>query len=241
MAFHNNPKIVRDKSLLVCLDASDTKSYSGSGSTWTDLSGNGNNATLYNSPTYTQPLAGKSVGITIDGVDQYIKNTSLTGGDTDFSIEIWVYHNGTDQNASYGIYSGGNNYGPLIYHHGTGMGTGHYFPGSTGGDYPGGNSASTVNGKWTQIVHTYFRTKTDSTVGVYKSYKNGAHVGSTSSFNFNNSGHGRGSNGYTLGSYYDAVNMYKGSYGSFKYYNRVITAAEVYQNFDAHKSRFGLS
>ena len=141
MGFHNNPKIVRDKSLLVCLDASDKKSYSGSGSTWTDLSGNGNNATLYNSPTYTQPLAGKSVGITIDGVDQYVKNTSLTGGDTDFSIEIWVYHNGTDQNASYGIYSGGNNYGPLIYDHGSGMGDGHYFPGSTGGNYPGGNSA----------------------------------------------------------------------------------------------------
>jgi len=36
----------------VYLDSGNTASYSGSGTTWSDLSGNGNNATLYNSPTY---------------------------------------------------------------------------------------------------------------------------------------------------------------------------------------------
>ena len=73
-----------------------------------------------------------------------------------------------------------------------------------------------------------------------KSYKNGAHVGSTTGFNFNNAGHGRTGNGFSLGSYYDGVNLYKGSYGSFKYYNRALGAAEVYQNYNALKSRFGL-
>ncbi len=54
-----------------------------------------------------------------------------------------------------------------------------------------------------------------------------------------NSGHGRGSNGYTLGSYYDAVNVYKGSYGIFKYYNRNLSDAEVMQNFNSERNRFG--
>jgi hypothetical protein len=34
--------------LVLCLDAGDKKSYSGSGTTWYDRSGNGNHVTLYN-------------------------------------------------------------------------------------------------------------------------------------------------------------------------------------------------
>jgi hypothetical protein len=44
--------IVRDR-LVLNLDAGDAKSYSGSGSIWYDRSGNGYNATLYNSPAYS--------------------------------------------------------------------------------------------------------------------------------------------------------------------------------------------
>ena len=40
-----NSKIVTD-GLVLCLDAGNSKSYPGSGTTWTDLSGNGNNGTL---------------------------------------------------------------------------------------------------------------------------------------------------------------------------------------------------
>ena len=238
MAYHNNPRIVTD-GLKCCLDVNDVKSYT-SGSTWYDISGNNHDCTLYNSPTLTRPVTGKSLALTIDGTNQWMRNTSLPGGDSDFTIEIWVYHNGTDQNSSYGIYSGGASYGPLIYQHGSGMGTGHYFPGSASGDYPGGNSASTVNLKWTQIVHAYRLTKTNDTVGVYHSFKNGVHVGTTTGFNFNNAGHGRGSNGFSLGVYTTANNYYKGSYGAFKYYNRFLNESEVYKNYIAHKTRYGL-
>ena len=206
--------------------------------TWYDLSGNGNHGTLTNGPTHTIPLAAHPTkGITLDGSDDVILNTSLDGGDTSFTIELWVYHNGTDQNASYGIYSGGNTYGPLIYHHGSGMGTGHYFPSSPGGDYPGGNSASTVNGDWTQIVHNYYNTHSGSS-NLYKSYKNGVHVGS-STIDFHDSGHGRGTDGYALGTYTTGANVYKGSFGIFKYYNRNLSDAEVMQNFNSERNRFG--
>jgi hypothetical protein len=39
--------------LVLSLDAGNPSSYSGSGTTWFDLSGNGNNGTLVNSPSYT--------------------------------------------------------------------------------------------------------------------------------------------------------------------------------------------
>ena len=42
-----NSRIVTD-GLVLALDAGNTKSYPGSGTTWTDLSGNGRNGTLTN-------------------------------------------------------------------------------------------------------------------------------------------------------------------------------------------------
>ena len=48
MALAHSPKIVTD-GLVLCLDAGNPKSYPGSGTTWYDLSGNGNNGTNSNS------------------------------------------------------------------------------------------------------------------------------------------------------------------------------------------------
>ena len=48
----HSPRIVTDN-LVLCLDAGNTKSYPGSGTTWSDLSGNGNNVTVYNGPSFS--------------------------------------------------------------------------------------------------------------------------------------------------------------------------------------------
>ncbi|MBC7869012.1 type II secretion system protein [Candidatus Saccharibacteria bacterium] len=58
---------------LLYLDASDTASYPGTGTTWTDLSGNGNNGTLMNGVGYTSANGG---ALTFNGVDTYV--SSLT-------------------------------------------------------------------------------------------------------------------------------------------------------------------
>ena len=70
MAFSHNPKIVTD-GLVVCLDAGDKNSYPGSGATWSDVSGNGNDFTLYNSPTHNSDGY-----FTFDGVNQYGRSTN---------------------------------------------------------------------------------------------------------------------------------------------------------------------
>jgi len=50
-----NGKIVTD-GLVLCLNAADKNSYPGSGTTWTDISGNGNSGTLTNGPTFNSSL-----------------------------------------------------------------------------------------------------------------------------------------------------------------------------------------
>ena len=52
MGFHRGPNIVRD-GLVLALDAASPRSYPGSGTTWFDLSGNGNNHSIVNTPTYS--------------------------------------------------------------------------------------------------------------------------------------------------------------------------------------------
>jgi hypothetical protein len=56
--------------LTVYVDAGNTTSYNGSGATWTDLSGNGNNCTLVNSPTFT---SGTSGYFSLNGSNQYVR------------------------------------------------------------------------------------------------------------------------------------------------------------------------
>lgn len=67
MSYANGPKIVTD-GLVLCLDAANRKSYPGSGSTWYDLSGNGNHATLNGTNFISDHLG----CINIDGTDDYI-------------------------------------------------------------------------------------------------------------------------------------------------------------------------
>ena len=87
MAFSRGPKIVTD-GLVLYLDAVNTNSYPGSGNTWSDLSGNGNDFIIYNSPTHD------GSNFTFDGNNDYIFATlNNPGGDWIHSICFWVYFN----------------------------------------------------------------------------------------------------------------------------------------------------
>jgi len=69
------PDIVED-GLVLCLDAANPKSYPGSGNTWTDLRGNGNDGTLVNGVGYDSANNGSMV---FDGVDDSIQSSNLAG------------------------------------------------------------------------------------------------------------------------------------------------------------------
>ena len=58
MAYKTGPKLVTD-GLVFLVDSADKNSYAGSGTTWTDLTGNGYNFTTSDSPTFTTDSAGR--------------------------------------------------------------------------------------------------------------------------------------------------------------------------------------
>jgi hypothetical protein len=75
--------------LQLYLDAGNASSYPGSGTTWTDLSGNGRNGTLTNGPTYSSANGGS---IVFDGTDDFVQCTgSLTV--TAATFVTWIRRN----------------------------------------------------------------------------------------------------------------------------------------------------
>ena len=209
-----------------------------SDTTWYDTSGFGHNATLHGGCTFNT-IKGVPA-ITLDGTNDWIGNTTLTGGWSDFTLELMFYHNGTDQGSSYGVLSMGanGNYGPMFYCHYDCMGS-HYFPGSPSGDYPGGMGYWT-NNTWNIFTWVFSNTVQNDNSGDFKTYVNGVYNSGTSNFNFHNSGMGRGSNGYALGTYSGGGAVYKGSFAIFRVYNRALSATEVARNYSLTKTRFGL-
>jgi hypothetical protein len=88
------PRIITDN-LVLCLDAANPKSYSGSGTTWTDLRRNGNNAILSNGPVYSTNDKGT---ITTDGTDDSIyivNNSTISNFQSDITINFLLKIIGT--------------------------------------------------------------------------------------------------------------------------------------------------
>jgi hypothetical protein len=90
MGIFYNTSIVKD-GLVLYLDAANQKSYPGSGATWYDLSGNGSDATLVNAPGY---VSAGSPYLTFNGTTQtasVLKPYPNVVGT--ITSEIWVYFN----------------------------------------------------------------------------------------------------------------------------------------------------
>jgi hypothetical protein len=77
--------------LSMFLDAGNASSYPGSGTAWTDLSGNSRNGTLTNGPTYTSADGG---AIVFDGTNDFVQcSGSITA--TAATFVTWMRRNGT--------------------------------------------------------------------------------------------------------------------------------------------------
>ncbi|CAB4123183.1 Concanavalin A-like lectin/glucanases superfamily [uncultured Caudovirales phage] len=74
--------------LVMLLDAANPKSYPGSGTTWSDISRNGNNGTLVGSPTYS---ANNNGYFTFNGSTQYANTATSVNLGSVFTISAWIY------------------------------------------------------------------------------------------------------------------------------------------------------
>ena len=100
MSASGGPDLITN-GLVLCLDAADKQSYSGSGNTWTDISNNGNNGTLTNSPTFNSSNKGN---IAFNGTNNFI-NTSYTLPNTNYTISVAFKINVFSTTYNRGIFS----------------------------------------------------------------------------------------------------------------------------------------
>ena len=96
------PRILRDE-LVAYYDATNPKSYSGSGNTVYDLSGNGRNGTLTNGVAYSSNNRGYFI---FDGSNDYIDCSSIPSTfwvDNSWSVAFWIKFDGINIGIDQGI------------------------------------------------------------------------------------------------------------------------------------------
>jgi hypothetical protein len=233
MGVRYNPKIVTD-GLVLALDAANIKSYPGSGTTWTDMSGLGNNGTLTNGPTFSSNNAGS---IEFDGTNDYVVLTRPV--QDDFTLSCWFR---TTQ--SFTIYTSG------AFHWWQGAGLVDCEVGNVVNDFGlslnaakvsfgvGGSSDTSIQSPLTyndNVWHYAVATRIRSS-GALVLYVDGTLVASGTG----------GTNSLTtatqlrIGSLQTNTNFFLGNIAQASIYNRALSAAEVLQNYNALKGRFGL-
>ena len=209
--------------LILDLDAAKQDSYPRLGTSWKDISGNGNNGTLTNGPTFNSANGGS---IVFDGIDDYI-NTSLNGVKLGFTMYVWAKLNQTYNGINLCVDDGSGYFGLGFYDASNKIQTG-------GFDTAPRVAVSTVTIATNQI---YNFTGTYSAGDYSKLYINGI-FNAQSTTTLASTGIGSNTTPIKLfknGPYYTGGNLYL-----VLLYNRALTAAEVLQNYNATKTRFGL-
>ena len=227
MASKGGPDIV-ENGLTLFLDASNIRSYPGSGTTWSDLSGNGNTGTLTNGPTFS---AGNLGSIVFDGTNDYvnISNTSILNNSSQ-TINIWFLYtsipgNGVSVIGKHDSAGSWNGYNMGLYN---GVVFCQFKPSSNtdAGSVSTNMSANT----WTLITLKF-------TIGsTLTLYKNGNKI-STNALSSVSMTSQPIRIGLSVDTYWSAL---PGRVASVQIYSRELPDDEVLQNYNATKSRFGL-
>lgn len=216
--------------LVINLDAGDSASYPGTGTTWTDLNSTAIQFTSFGSPTYTASSPGY---FSFNGAGtQYMtapENSALNNANV--TVEAWVKTNSTSQNGFFFEKGQVNTQYSLFLENGNirwrTAGSSTYYDTSVTA------SLYITTSAWAQIVGTY-------SGGTKTLYVNGVSVATSTgipAISTNTNGMSIGVLGGFSGTrgYY-----YNGSLSIINVYSKALSAAEVLQNYDAMKTRHGL-
>jgi hypothetical protein len=221
--------------LVLYFDPSNPSSYSGSGTTITDLSGNGLNGTMSNI-SFTSPY------FSYNGTSSQISiadNALLEPGSGDWTMEVWVNQSvsgndvvlgkfdpgGLAVDVSYSIRTTNTTYYAQI---GSGSGSGStLFVNST-------NYTGTI-GSWSQIVYVFKNGATKT----LQTFVDGSSIGTV---NHSLSSILNTSSNLYIGSYNNGESQqwFDGKVGITRLYSAALTASEVLQNYNADRAKYGL-
>ena len=210
--------------LQLYLDAGNASSYPGSGTAWTDLSGNSRDGTLTNGPTYSATNGGS---IVFDGTNDYVQCTgSLTV--TAATFVTWIKRNG-----SQGTYDG------ILFSRGTNT-TGMNFYTSNQLGYHWNDSSSTYNwssgltipdATWCMIA-----VSVTSTAATAYLCQTGGTTTATNTVNHASSL----LNDIKLAQDDAASRYFNGNIAIAQLYNIALSAGQISTNFEADRGRFGV-
>ena len=218
---------------VLCLDAGSKISYPGSGTTWTDLSGNANTGTLVNGPTFDSANGGS---IVFDGVNDYVQASAIS--QTPRTVLYWFKPTVTITSSGpiYGLMDFGNvkNYDLFGF---TGDITGS-IGGETifwGSDWNSGGKITyiknTIDTNWHHLAITNTATVWDQV------YLDGVAV---TTF-FMGGGCGIWNADFTIGKgNWVADYFFSGRFSTVSIYSRALSAAEITTNFELTRGRYGI-
>ena len=225
MSFAHSPQIITN-GLVLALDAGNTKSYPGTGTTWFDKSGFANNGTLVNGVGYTSSFNGALV---FDGTNDYV--STVYTPPTTFSISTWFRNDTTYDVFNRGVLSTykTNDFrgfylstsGPSNPYTVSPAGLNLWFDGNGRVGIPG-----LITGQWYNICIT-------SSGSQILAYLNSAIVASVN----NSTTH---QDVLNIGRSRFDTNYWLGAIAMTQVYNRALSAAEVQQNFNALRGRYGI-
>lgn len=234
MAYRDGSRITTDGLVLV-LDAADKTSYPGSGTVWYDISGTTTSGSFTNGPTFSSANGGVVV---FDGADDYVTlgtPTQLNGLQVPLTITSWVRLNtASGLRTIYGAYknvSGGQLYCMIRVDSGT---LKYYTSTSSGGYQSFGTFTPSLN-VWSFIAVTVSGVVASSTATLYLNNRAESTALSALVTNPDSTVDLRvGGNQAT------SNEVWSGNISSIQIYNRALSSAEVTQNYNAQKGRFGL-
>ena len=229
MALSHSPSIVLD-GLVLCLDAGNPKSYPGSGTNVSDLSGSGYDFTMTNGATTNATNGGV---FSFDGSDDYLNTTSIPStfwNSGSWTVSLWAYFNNVDKNNG----SSGNDNG-MIGHGTSSTNNGLHLTERIRRIYFGFysndlQSDQVLNSNiWYNIVWRFaFGTKQK------RIFLNGVQLASGGTVGYS----GTGDNTRIGNVTYSPNGDMDGFLSNIMFYNKVLTDDEIQQNYNALKGRF---
>jgi len=229
MSVYAGPNTV-ESGLILALDAGNNKSYPGTGTTWTDLSGNARTGTLTNGPTFDTNNGGS---IVFDGVDDYVPCTG-TNTVTEATFIAWIKRNGTQLSWTGILHSRVNtdttpNSGLNFYSSTNNLG---YHWSASPNNPPGWNSGVTIpDAAWCMCAVSVSPTVGNLYLGTSAGITTAQNIATHNSLDIN---------AVKVGVDFGFSRQFKGNIAVAQIYNRALTTNEIQQNFNALKTRFGL-
>ena len=219
MSLGHGASVVKN-GLVLYLDAANRKSYPGSDTTWFDLSGNGKNSIMSGTTTDSQ-------GIIFDGAaSSTAANLSGLSNLSALTINVWQYSNVSTSTCLI-------NSNPFILHF---RGAGFYLRSSDNvsvSNYLAWQSLP-LGSVWNMLTGTW-----DG--ATMKLYQNGVKQTNELSFTGGSTGQLQPLGSTTVGGYFNVSQPWtNGKISGAMIYNRALSDAEIQQNFNATRGRYGI-